>query len=182
MATGSFVNATVTTEDTALASAPAPFLVSVAEGGTGATTAAAARTNLGLGDAATYSLLPITKGGTGAQTSEDAASNLGFAEGAGYIKFPNGTMICWGEANTGAIAANGGTATVEVQFPYTFVSSPTVTCTTRYAATSAARYFGSSVHTIYTTGARFCAVNTYTTAVTDGSHFINWVAIGRWKA
>ena len=50
MATGSFVNATVATEDTALASAPAPFLVSVAEGGTGATTAAAARTNLGILD------------------------------------------------------------------------------------------------------------------------------------
>lgn len=50
MGSGSFVNATVTTEDTALASAPAPFLVSIAEGGTGATTASAARTNLGILD------------------------------------------------------------------------------------------------------------------------------------
>lgn len=41
-------------------------IVSIAGGGTGATTAANARANLGLGNVAVENILPITKGGTGA--------------------------------------------------------------------------------------------------------------------
>lgn len=51
--------------------------LSVASGGTGATTAAQARTNLGIGSAATYNTVPVANGGTGATTSEQACSNLG---------------------------------------------------------------------------------------------------------
>lgn len=46
-------------------------------GGTGATSVAAARKNLGLGN--TSGALPITSGGTGAETAEDALENLGAA-------------------------------------------------------------------------------------------------------
>lgn len=51
--------------------------ISVSQGGTGATTAAGARTNLGLGSVAVESVVPLTKGGTGATTAVDARTNLG---------------------------------------------------------------------------------------------------------
>ena len=52
-------------------------IVSIAGGGTGATTAATARANLGLGNVAVENILPITKGGTGATDALSALSNLG---------------------------------------------------------------------------------------------------------
>ena len=51
----------------------------ISSGGTGATTAADARTNLGLGSAATESTVPVAKGGTGATTAAGARTNLGAA-------------------------------------------------------------------------------------------------------
>lgn len=51
----------------------------IAKGGTGATTAANARANLGLGDIAVENILPITKGGTGADNAKVARKNLGLA-------------------------------------------------------------------------------------------------------
>ncbi|MBK0004389.1 hypothetical protein [Erwinia sp. S38] len=50
--------------------------VPVTKGGTGATTAAAARTNLGLGALAEVDTAPITRGGTGATTASGARTNL----------------------------------------------------------------------------------------------------------
>lgn len=54
-------------------------IVSIAGGGTGATTAANARANLGLGNVAVENILSITKGGTGAENAEAARKNLGLA-------------------------------------------------------------------------------------------------------
>lgn len=50
--------------------------VPVNKGGTGATTAAAARTNLGLGSVSTENTLPVNKGGTGATDASAARKNL----------------------------------------------------------------------------------------------------------
>lgn len=49
----------------------------VSKGGTGATTASAARDNLGLGDAAVEDIVPVAKGGTGGSTASTARTNLG---------------------------------------------------------------------------------------------------------
>lgn len=58
--------------------------LSVAHGGTGATTAEAARTALGLGTIATQnSPLPVANGGTGATTAEEAKTNLDITAIAG---------------------------------------------------------------------------------------------------
>lgn len=51
--------------------------VAVKNGGTGATTAAKARTNLGIGNVATENVLPVSKGGTGATDAANARLMLG---------------------------------------------------------------------------------------------------------
>lgn len=58
--------------------------VPVAKGGTGAISAASARTNLGIGEVATESVLPITKGGTGGTTAAAARTALGLSSTATY--------------------------------------------------------------------------------------------------
>ena len=68
--------------DVTLAQVVGENAVPVANGGTGATTAAEARTNLGItpaniGAEPTISKLPVSKGGTGAGTAESARENLG---------------------------------------------------------------------------------------------------------
>lgn len=68
--------------------------IAVAHGGTGATTAAAARTNLGLGSVATEDVLPIAKGGTGATGVAGAQTKLGIAGITDYI-VERGTSSGW---------------------------------------------------------------------------------------
>lgn len=53
----------------------------IASGGTGATTVAAARNNLGLGN--TSGAVPVANGGTGATTASAALNNLGITWGTG---------------------------------------------------------------------------------------------------
>ena len=72
----------------------------IANGGTGATTAANARTNLGLGSLATKSTvtltsdvtgaLPIANGGTGATTAAAARNALGLGNTTGALPIANG--------------------------------------------------------------------------------------------
>lgn len=54
----------------------------IAQGGTGATNAAGARSNLGLGPLSTASVAPLVNGGTGASTASGARDNLGLGSAA----------------------------------------------------------------------------------------------------
>jgi hypothetical protein len=56
--------------------------IAVVDGGTGATNATDARTNLGLGAVATEDILPVAKGGTGSASASAARTALGLAIGS----------------------------------------------------------------------------------------------------
>lgn len=81
-------------------------------GGTGASTAAGARTNLGLGSVAVENLVPLTKGGTGATTSAAARANLGLGDAAGKTV----AVTPAGAADSGKLPALDATGKLPVGF------------------------------------------------------------------
>lgn len=88
--------------------------LAVINGGTGASTASGARTNLGLGTVAIENTVPVTKGGTGATTASAARTNLGLGSGDS----PTFT----GLTLTGTLTATGG----KIAFPATQSASADV--------------------------------------------------------
>lgn len=81
-------------------------------GGTGASTAAGARTNLGLGSVATENTVPVAKGGTGATTASAARTNLGLGNAA--VKTVAVTPA--GAADSGKLPALDATGKLPVDF------------------------------------------------------------------
>ena len=91
-ANGSIVAADAATVRFTIGAAASFSVLPVAEGGTGANTAATARTNLeitpaNIGAEPAFDVLPLTKGGTGATTASQARSNLGALT---YAQYDNG--------------------------------------------------------------------------------------------
>ena len=68
--------------------APKFATLPIAQGGTGATTVAAARNNLGLGN--TSGAVPVANGGTGANTAAQALKNLGINVSAAVLNLLSG--------------------------------------------------------------------------------------------
>lgn len=77
-------------------------IIPISQGGTGASTAEQARTNLGIKDIATYDVLPIANGGTGATTAKQARENLEVE--------PIGTIFAFAgnDIPSGYLPCNGG--------------------------------------------------------------------------
>lgn len=113
--------------------------LSIANGGTGATTVATARNALGLGN--TSGALPIANGGTGATTAAGIHTNLGeadyvIAQGTSgiwtYRKWNSGMAECWGMYNCGSGAITGSAGAVyyrtigQIEYPFIFADYPTV--------------------------------------------------------
>jgi hypothetical protein len=82
--------------------------LALSSGGTGATTAADARSNLGLSSLATATTAPIANGGTGATTAAGAFTNIAISAvslaSPGYIKFINNLTVQWGSGSVGAVS------------------------------------------------------------------------------
>lgn len=86
--------------------------VPISGGGTGATTASAARTNLGLGTAALATV------GTGTNQVPDMNSFTSTLAATGWQKLPGGLIIQWGR-----VAATTGDAATSVTFPVAFTTT-----------------------------------------------------------
>lgn len=151
-----------------------PFLAGsaalpLANGGTGSTTASAARTAFGLGTMATQdasavaitggtiaglgTALAIASGGTGATTASTALAAIGglgvtansFAS-PGYIKFTNGLILQWGFVS---VAADGA-ANATFPTPYTSFVVPIVSAVALSGSTTNSQNTGYASNTLTT--------------------------------
>lgn len=164
--------------------------VPVALGGTGAATAAGARTSLGLGSAAVRPAL----GSTGALYSRDSilgtvSQSSGVPTGAvidrgsnangEYVRFADGTQICWaGRALTvttaaaGSIHVDGSPANGLWAYPAAFISSPNTHCN--------ARHGGMWANALVATANSVTSVVMSTVARSSVAVNVAFTAIGRW--
>lgn len=149
----------------------------IAQGGTGATTAAGARTNLGLGSAAVAAILGTVSQSGGVPTG--AILQRGSNANGEFIRHADGLLICTHKAPLASqtIAAGGITTGYDWTFPSAFVAVPTMSYsasgTVSYAFTIAAE--GLSATQAPQIFARNSATASLTTALT-----LHLIAIGRW--
>lgn len=97
-------------------------------------------------------------------------------ENDNYIKFPDGTIIQWGRANSGA-SSDGA---VTINFPVPFIdTSYRITATPEYGSSSYP-VFLTSVQRVNTGSAVIYFRQAYIVAVITGV-YAEWIAVGRWK-
>lgn len=126
-----------------------------------------------------------TSGSAGSSTDYARADHThasGMSSGEGYIKFPNGSMICWGVTpNWNAVGANSY-ADVAITYPQTFNAAPVVSLTL-YTDSTAAEMGNISVAYLTNSGTTTgCTARLYSKASASRSPKIIFTAFGRWKA
>jgi len=149
----------------------------ISRGGTGATTAAAARTNLGLGSAAVVDVVGAAASG--------AVMERGSSSNGEYIRFQDGTQICWIRAAIGAVGTNAAIGNIFFSavlgfnpFPAAFVSPPTVTYSIA-AIGDGTLWCSAAGDSTATTPSSIYAVSPLNS--TKGTVFYGYIAVGRWK-
>lgn len=151
--------------------------LTVANGGTGGTTQATARTGLGLGSAAVAAIVGTVSQSGGLPTG--AIVQRGSTANGEFVRFADGTQICSNKAtlSSQAIAAGGLSTGYDWTFPASFAAVPNMA----YSATGSFSYaFTLGAEGVSTTQtpsiyARNSATATLTTALT-----LHMTAIGRW--
>lgn len=88
------------------------------------------------------------------------------ASGTGYVKFPNGTMICYGSYASQNVWSN------QIGFAETFIDTPKVIPS---VIANASTPIGFTALTITTTNFTL----SYNTS--SGAKTVFWIAIGKWK-
>lgn len=131
--------------------------------------------------------LPVSSGGTGATDAGTALTNLGVTEGKNYIKFPNGTLIQWGN-----VTLNVENALTQASSSGIYYGSATLTFPIAFYDIN----IGVRGQVKYSTGFEVpCGMlvqlptqalvriyDFYARPASDTLYKLNWMAIGRWKA
>ena len=120
----------------------------------------------------------VTNGkiGDGAVTYVKLGTDALISTGSGYIKFPDGTMICYGTHTTVSVEA-GGTTNEYANFPQTFYNAPWAIAAA-WGTVAPNKFFATARDTT-TTQVRIYAYNGHNAASAVSA---TWLAIGRWKA
>lgn len=150
-----------------------PAALPVAKGGTGGTTAAAARAGLGLGAAAVAAILGTVSQSSGVPAG--AIMERGSNSNGEYVRFADGTQICWGFKNSASIAL-GAASGPSITYPIAFAANPTVSATVN-PSTSWDHYGLIGLNSLKTSGVDLLVRNGNSSAQIFGFY---WMAIGRW--
>lgn len=138
---GTKINTNFDTLDNLFTTGPALLIT---KGGTGATTASAARTNLGLGTVATESTVPVAKGGTGATTLTANNVLLGNGTSALQVVAPS---------TSGNVLTSDGTTWTSAAPPSGGVTSAVAGNGIAVSASTGAVTFSAAAPTFNTVGA-----------------------------
>lgn len=106
------------------------------------------------------------------------ADKINIISGADYIKFPDGTLICWGKVTFPATSI--GIQQVEVNFPVSFIVAPRVVTSWRDSV-AVPNYMGAVWAQDQSTTASKLILNAQRKA-TSYNWYADYIAIGRWKS
>ncbi|WP_312836430.1 hypothetical protein [Comamonas sp.] len=152
----------------------------VALGGTGGTTAAAARSNLGLGAAAVAAILGIVSQSGGVPTG--AIFQTGSNANGEFIRFASGWQICTLLRNVSAFDAGSASAYIQAAwtYPAAFITKPIIPSLGHESSWGTS--FIASAETINATVLDAIYIKNIDSVSRNTAHVLHFLAIGRWFA